>query len=174
MEVTLELGARMAILGGLAPDAAAGRKLCEETLASGRPRELFLANVESQGGGRERFLSMLGAYRSPWRGEILAEELPATEAYIARIDAGKVGRAGVTLGVGRDRTEDTVSPTAGVEFHRKAGERVRKGEPVMSVWAKDEAALAAALPALAEAVEYSPNPPPPRKLILKEIGAREG
>jgi pyrimidine-nucleoside phosphorylase len=122
--------------------------------------------VESQGGDRERFLSMLGVYRSSCRGEILARE----DACIARIDAWKVGHAGVILGVGRNRTEDRVSPTAGVEFHHKAGERVRKGESVMSVWAKDESSLAAALPVLAEAVEYSREPPSPRKLILKEIG----
>jgi hypothetical protein len=40
----------------------------------------------------------------------------------------------------------------------------------MIVWGKDPASLEAALPGLAAAVEYSPTPPPKRKLILKEIG----
>jgi pyrimidine-nucleoside phosphorylase len=166
MEVTLELGARMAILGGKAKDPEEGKALCREALKSGRPRELFLTNIESQGANRESFLAMLGTFRSPFRGEVKARE----DAYISRIDAWEVGHAGVTLGVGRNRIEDTVSPGAGLEFHRKSGALVRKGEPVMSVWAQDEESLKAALPALEAAVEYSPVPPSPRRLVLKEIG----
>jgi pyrimidine-nucleoside phosphorylase len=76
----------------------------------------------------------------------------------------------VVLGVGRNRTEDQVSPTAGIEFLRKRGSAVKKGDVLMTVWGKDEASLEAALPRLAEAVEYSESAPAERKLVLKEIG----
>jgi pyrimidine-nucleoside phosphorylase len=167
MEVTLELAARMAVLGGKAPDAAAGRRLCEEALAGGKPRELFLANIKSQGGNPEQFLEMRGTYRSPHRAEIKAAE----DGYISRIDAWQIGHAGVGLGVGRNRTTDPVSPTAGIEFHRKGGDGVKKGDTIMTVWAQDDASLTAALPSLAAAVEYSKRPPAKRTLILKEIGS---
>jgi pyrimidine-nucleoside phosphorylase len=165
MELTLELAARMAVLGGKAVTAAEGRSLCENTIASGKPRELFLTNIKSQGGDVDKFLSLLGNYRSPYRAEIRA----AQDGYISRIDAWKTGHAGIGLGVGRNRTEDPVSPTAGIEFHRKRGDKVRRGEPVMSVWGKDRASLDAALPQLAAAVEYAQDRPAERKLILKEI-----
>ncbi|MDR3122503.1 MAG: thymidine phosphorylase, partial [Treponema sp.] len=109
MEVTLELAARMALLGGKAKDAAEGRRLCEEALASGKPRELFLANIAAQGGDVGKFLALRGAWRTPAGAEIRAEKA----GYISRIDAWKVGHAGIDLGVGRNRTEDSVSPTAG-------------------------------------------------------------
>jgi pyrimidine-nucleoside phosphorylase len=166
MEVSLELAARMAVLGGKAKDAGAGRKLCEEALAGGKPRELFLANIKSQGGDPEEFLKLKGSYRSPYRGEITA----ARDGYISRIDAWKIGHAGVGLGVGRNRTEDPVSPTAGIQFVKKSGDAVRRGEAIMIVWGKDEKSLEAALPRLAEGVEYASAPPPARNLILKEIG----
>jgi pyrimidine-nucleoside phosphorylase len=165
MEVTLELGARMLTLGGKAAGSAGGRKLCIEALKSGKPRELFLRNIKSQGGDPERFLSMVGTYRSPYQGEIRSSR----EGCISRIDAWKVGHAAVGLGVGRNRSGETVSPTAGIEFHRKEG-AVKAGDLIMTVWGKDQAALDAALPGLAEAVEYSEGPPIPVKLILKEIG----
>jgi pyrimidine-nucleoside phosphorylase len=165
MELSLELAARMLVLGGKAKDAGTAKKLCEESLAGGKPRELFLANIKSQGGNPEEFLSLKGSYRSPYRAEIRAPE----DAYISRIDAWKTGHAGVGLGVGRDRTEDPVSPTAGIQFLKKSGAKVSRGEPVMIVWGKDEAGLEAALPGLSGAVEYSPLPPAKKNLILKEI-----
>ncbi|MDR2370107.1 MAG: thymidine phosphorylase [Treponema sp.] len=165
MEVTLELASRMAVLGGKAADAAEGRKICAEALAGGKPRELFLANVKSQGGDPDKLLSLRGGYRSPFKGEIKA----ARGGFISRIDAYAAGRAGIDLGVGRNRTEDPVSPAAGVEFHRKSGAAVKEGDLLMTVWGKDEDGLKAALPLLAEAVEYSTAAPEARPLVLKEI-----
>jgi pyrimidine-nucleoside phosphorylase len=165
MEVTLELAARMLILGGKAKDAAQGRTICEEALAGGKPRELFLQNITSQGGDVKKFLGMRGSYRSQFSAEIKA----AQGGYISRIDAWKIGHAGVGLGVGRNRTEDPVSPTAGIQFFRKRGAAIKQGDPIMRVWGKDQASLEAALPQLAEAVEYSKDPPGKRTLILKEI-----
>jgi len=165
MEVTLELAARMVVLGGKAKDPKEGRKICEAALAGGKPRELFLQNVKSQGGNPEELLKMRGNYRSEFTADLHAEK----EAFISRIDAWKVGHASVQLGVGRNRTEDSVCPTAGVEFHKKRGDAVKKGDRIMSVWAADKAGLDNALPMLAQAVEYSLTAPSARNLILKEI-----
>jgi pyrimidine-nucleoside phosphorylase len=174
MEVTLELAARMLVLGGKAGDSAEGRAICEEAVAGGKPRELFLANINSQGGDSEKFLALRGNYRSPHRAEIRAagEGASGETRWVSRIDAWKIGHAAVGLGVGRNRTEDQVSPTAGIQFHKKRGDPVKKGDLLMTVWGRDEASLDAALPRLAEAVEYSPAPPPARKLILKEISSK--
>jgi pyrimidine-nucleoside phosphorylase len=167
MELTLELAARMTMLGGKVKDAAEGRTLCERALAGGRPRELFLANIERQGGDVKKFLSMIGTYRSPYSAEICASR----DGFIARIDAWKTGHAGVGLGVGRNRAGDAVSPTAGIVFHRKRGAAVKKGDAIMTVWGKDAASLDAALPELTGAVEYTSDAPVERRgLILKEIG----
>ncbi|MDR1058341.1 MAG: thymidine phosphorylase [Treponema sp.] len=165
MEVTLELAARMAVLGGKAEDSARGRELCEKALAGGKPRDLFLKNIQSQGGDPCKFLELKGKYRSKFEAQIKAPR----EGYISRIDAWKVGHAAVQLGVGRNRTGDKVSPTAGAAFHARAGARVAAGDPVMTLWAANAEGLAAALPSLEEAVEYSDRPPAPRKLILKEV-----
>jgi pyrimidine-nucleoside phosphorylase len=77
----------------------------------------------------------------------------------------------VELGVGRNRTEDPVSPTAGLQFIKKGGDAVKKGDPIITVWAKDAASLAAAIPQIEDAVEYGPSAPPRRKLVLKEIAS---
>jgi pyrimidine-nucleoside phosphorylase len=168
MEVTLELAARMAILGGKAKTSKEGRRLCEDALASGKPRELFLQNVKSQGGDPVQLLELRGNYRS----KITAEIKAAESGFVSRIDAWKIGHASVQLGVGRNRTEDKVCPTAGVQFHAKRGNSVTAGDTIMTVWAATEEGLKASLPQLIDAVEYSSRAPKDRKLIFKEITAR--
>jgi pyrimidine-nucleoside phosphorylase len=184
MEVTLELAGRMAVLGGKAKDAAAGRALCEECIAGGRPRELFLQNVQSQGGDPAQLLELRGTWRSPISAKVRvpaagafaanAVKNAASPLYIRRIDAWKVGHAAVALGVGRNRTEDPVSPTAGIQFHHKSGAAVQAGDPVMTVWSATEEGLAAALSQLEAAVEYGAEAPPERKLVLAEISSEAG
>jgi pyrimidine-nucleoside phosphorylase len=166
MEVTLELAARMAVLGGKAPDAAEGRLLCERSLTGGRPRELFLRNVESQGGDVKKLLELRGNYRSPIKAEVRAKR----SGFIARIDARKIGRASTLLGVGRGSVTDAVSPTAGFQFHAKRGSAVKSAERLATVWASDEDGLVRALPLAEDAVEYAAAPPPEKQLILKEVG----
>jgi pyrimidine-nucleoside phosphorylase len=165
MEVTLALTAEMAVLGGKAKNTAEGRKICEEAIAGGKPKQLFLDNIKYQGGDLDKFLELRGNYRSPHKAEVLSTR----KGFISRIDAWKIGQAGVFLGVGRNRTEDSVSPTAGVQFHKKSGAEVDKGEAIMTFWGKDAASLKTALPQLEAAVEYSDIPPAERILVLKEI-----
>lgn len=169
MELSLALASRMLVLGGKAKSAEEGIALCEAALATGRPRQRFLDNIASQGGDVPRLLAMRGRYRST----CLAEVRAAQDGYLARIDAFKVGQAGVLLGAGRNRTEDTVSPSAGIQFLGKRGFLVKAGTALMTVYARDEKGLAAALPLLSSAVTYSSSPPPKRTLVLKEVSSRE-
>jgi pyrimidine-nucleoside phosphorylase len=163
--LTVELGVRMALLGGKVDTVAQGRELCEETLASGKPLEIFLQNVAAQGGDVKQLRAMRDVYRSPFMDTVCA----AQSGYIARIDARKVGQAAVVLGVGRDRASDTVSPDAGVYLIHKSGDKVDQGDEVMQVWGKDRASLDAALPQLEAAIEYSPTQPSKPSLVLKQL-----
>jgi pyrimidine-nucleoside phosphorylase len=155
----------MVILAGLASEPVGARKRCEAVIASGKARELFMANVTSQGGDPVKLASLRGSYRSPFSATVKAQRT----GFIARIDALEIGSAGVELGVGRNRTEDRVSPDVGVYFHRKSGDAVNSGDTIMEVWGKDRTSLEAALPRLASAVSYSDSRPAPRILVRKEI-----
>jgi len=165
MDITMKLAAQMAVLGNKAKDPGEGQRLCEKVLATGQPRELFLKNIESQGGSAKEVLELRGKYRSPIHAELRVKQ----GAYISRIDAWKIGHAAVNLGVGRNRTEDKVSPTAGLQFFAKRGAKVNLGDILVKVWAADEAGLQAALPQIEKAFEYSDEPPARRTLVLKEV-----
>jgi len=165
MEVTLVLASEMLVLGGKAKDRIEGKKLCEEVIKNGKAKELFLKNIESQGGNIKQFLEMRENYRSSHKAEIKADK----NGFISQINAWEIGKAGVLLGVGRDKTQDLVSPVAGIEFHKKSGEIVKKGEVIMTVYGKDDTSLEIAIPQIEKAVTYSNDPPSTRTLVLKEI-----
>jgi thymidine phosphorylase len=73
------------------------------------------------------------------------------------------------LGAGRSRKEDPVSPSAGAVCLRKPGDEVADGEPLLVLYADDEARVPAALAAVEGAVEIGPEPPAPRPLIVERI-----
>jgi len=165
MEVTLRLAAWMLVIGGKAKDVEEGIALCEKSLGSGGPRELFLANVRSQGGDVDRMLALRGNYRSGHRFELRAP----SSGYVTAIDAWKIGLASVYLGVGRNTAADSVSPDVGLLFERKSGDRVDRGDLVAVVHGKDEASLAAARPLVEAALSIGPTAPAKRSLIIREI-----
>ena len=80
-----------------------------------------------------------------------------------------MGIAGVYLGVGRNKTEDTVCPDAGFILYNKEGDFVKKGDVIMDIYGKDENCLVPAKELVSKAVSYSQNKPDIKKLVYKEI-----
>jgi len=167
MEVTYRLGGWMLVAGGLASSVEEGVKSCERAIASGKARELFMANVRSQGGDPERMLALRGSWRSGHSFELRS---PAS-GFVTAIDAYKIGLAGVNLGVGRNTTADPVYPDVGFVFERKTGDEVRKGDRICRVYGKDAASLEAARSLVESSLAVGPERAPRRPLIVKEISA---
>jgi pyrimidine-nucleoside phosphorylase len=168
MELTLRLGAWMLVVSGLAQSVGEGEARCAEALASGRALELFLANLRRQGGDVDRMFELRGRYRSEHSAALKA---PAS-GWLSRVDAWKIGLAGVDLGVGRNRTEDRVSPDVGFVFEKRRGDKVTAGDLVATLYGASEAGLASALRLAEQALEVSPSPQPVSRLIIEELSSR--
>jgi len=165
MELTYHLGAWMLVLGGICKDLAEGCARCEEAVASGSALDRFYRNVLRQGGN----LGELTTRRNIWRSAFVQEITAEASGYIASLDALRIGLASVHLGVGRNRTEDTVSPVAGLVFEKKRGDKVRQGERIALMYGKDEACLEPARSLVLDAIAISSEPPAPSPLIIEEI-----
>ncbi len=168
MELTLALAIKMITLGAelkgevISEDEALKR--CNEVINNGKALELFMQNVADQGGNPEKLLSQIGKKRSPFNTRLIAEQ----DGYLS-IDAYKMGIAGVYLGVGRNKTEDSVCPDAGFILYSKEGDFVKKGDAIMEIYGKDEDCLIPAKELVSKAVTYSQNKPDIKKLVYKEI-----
>jgi pyrimidine-nucleoside phosphorylase len=148
MEVTYALGVEMLLLVGAAADAPTARRMLEESVVSGLALETFGRIIEAQGGNRAvvddpGLLPQAGAvevYRAPRSG------------LVAQIEPRRVGRAILELGGGRVRIEDQIDPAVGFVITAKPGDQVRAGDPIASVFARDDASAATGLAALDEAI----------------------
>ena len=148
MEVTYALGCEMLLLVGAAKDARDARQRLEESVRSGRALETFGRIIEAQGGNRAvvddpALLPQAGAvevYRAPRSG------------VVAAVEPRRIGRGILELGGGRVRIEDRVDHAVGFVVTVKPGDEVREGDPIASVFARDEAGVRGGLAALGEAI----------------------
>ncbi len=164
MEETYALGAQMLVLGNIAQNYEEGLKLCKDAVSSGKAMEHFLKNISQQGGNPDEVQKQAGKRRSEFRTELKAKQ----DGYIF-IDAYKTGIAGVSLGVGRNKTTDSVCGDAGMIIHQHSGAKVKKGDVIMEVFGKDEECLSPALSILDSAVEYSETQKERNPLIYKTL-----
>jgi len=132
--------------------------------------QVFYRNIELQGGDLNALSKLRGTWRSPFFYEVRAEK----DGVLTLLDAREIGMAGIYLGVGRNRTEDTVSPTAGFIFDKKRGDVVRKGERIVTMYGKDEQSLGAAIPFVERSlsIEQGSNQPgayPSNSILLHSL-----
>jgi pyrimidine-nucleoside phosphorylase len=165
VDVSLELAARMLVLGKVADDIAAAETQIRNAIASGAGLERFRQIIEGQGGDPK----VVDDYsRMPHVGD--RHVVAAGRAgYVAGVDAELVGRASVALGAGRDRVEDSVDPAVGIMVVAKPGEKVNAGDPVLELHYRDRARLEAAIALATRAIVIGDQAPAARRLVVGEV-----
>ena len=165
IDISVDLAARMLVLGGAASVYTDGARLAHDAIRSGAALERFRAIVAEQGGD-VRVLDDYGRFaRAPRQHLVRA---PRT-GFVTAIDAHLVGRASVALGAGRDRVDDAVDPAVGIVVQLKPGDRVQAGEAVLELHYDDPRRLETALPLVEQALLVGDGPPPIRPLIAEEV-----
>ncbi len=139
MEVTLVLGGTMVWLGKKAATIEEGMKLCLSAIWSGKAYEKFLECVRQQGGD-PAILEQPDRYPAP----LFSHEVAAsTDGTVAGFDTRRIGMLAVELGAGRTRIDDPIDPKAGMMFHRKIGDEVKKGDSLVTLFTDRKDALEA-------------------------------
>ena len=165
IDVSVELAARMLVLGKVAPDLAAATQQVHNAIASGAGLERFRQIIEGQGGDPK----VVDDYqRMP---HVADRHIVAASraGFVIAVDAELVGRASVALGAGRDRVEDPVDPAVGIMVVAKPGDAVRAGAPVLELHYRDRGRLEAAIRLTGQAITIGDEPPAPRRLIVGEV-----
>jgi pyrimidine-nucleoside phosphorylase len=165
LTVSVELAARMLVLGGIVPTRAEAERRVLAAIGSGEGLERLGRIIENQGGDRRVIDDYSLFPAAPERHLVMATRA----GYISRLDAELVGRASVALGAGRDRVEDPVDPAVGLMVLRKPGDHVTAGEPLLELHYRDTPRLDAALALVHAAVVVDDEPPSILPLLVGEV-----
>jgi pyrimidine-nucleoside phosphorylase len=161
-EFALELAS---LIVSLASNGQTSRSDVDRALHSGKALGTLRRMIEAQGGNTSAFddrshlptARLQSVYSSP------------ADGWLARIDALSIAHACMLLGAGRERKGDAVDLSVGVVLQAKVGDRVSRGEPLVTLHANDEPRLRQAEHAVEEAIGVSPRAVEPPPLILERL-----
>lgn len=154
VELSLELGSWMLVLGQRAASHEQARELLTTALANGAAWAKFLEFIGAQGGDikavqqKELALAPLAiAYKAPASG------------FIEAIDARAIGVAAMKLGAGRETKDSAIDLGAGIYLHKTAGDKIEPGDTILTLYTSDPGQTENAFELIENAVQISVEPP---------------
>ncbi|MBR3198547.1 MAG: thymidine phosphorylase [Bacilli bacterium] len=126
-ELVIRLSSLMISLSKNIPLEEATKQV-EENLYNGKGYEKFKEWVEAQNG------DINSIEVSQKTKEIVSEK----DGYIKRIDALKIGKLARELGAGRLTKEDIINFKVGIVLNKKVGDKVEKGEKLLTIYYEDK------------------------------------
>jgi pyrimidine-nucleoside phosphorylase len=164
--LTLELCSWMFYLGERTRTVLEGYHLAEEMITSGKALNKFRELIEIQGGDPQVIDYPSRLPHAMHRVTVHAK----AEGFVTAMDCERIGIAGVMLGGGRQKKEDSVDPAVGIVLNRKVGQYVQKNDTLCFVHYNSDANLDEVLGLLQSAYVIGPHlPVEPRPLIHRVI-----
>jgi pyrimidine-nucleoside phosphorylase len=167
-DLSVELSAWMFYLGERTESLGDGRQLAQSMIVGGQALETFKRGIELQGGD-PRVVDepqRLPAARSSV--DVISEK----GGYISGTHCEHFGTALAMLGGGREKKEDAIDPGVGIEFHKRIGDAVKKGESLATIHYNADAKIGEARTMVATSYFVGPEAPrEKRPLIRRIIGA---
>jgi pyrimidine-nucleoside phosphorylase len=165
-DLSLELSAWMFFLGERTPSVEEGRRLAETMVASGQALEKFRQGIRLQGGDDR----VIDDYSRLPQASHKADVTAAHSGYLAATNCMDFGIALAMLGGGRETKEDRIDHGVGLEFHKRIGDRVEKGEPLVAIYYNSAAKLDEAKSRIAAGFVFSDAKVPEKKLVRRLVG----
>ncbi len=165
LEVSLLLGARMLMTGGLAADEEDARNQLLDALRTGRGLQKLAEMIAAQGGDPRvcEDVTLLP------QASIQLPVPVAKGAYLQGMDAQAIGLAAQHLGAGRLSKEDVIDPAVGLVMHHRIGDYVAAGEAVATIHANDARKAEEAARKVMDALIWGDHSVPPAKLLYASI-----
>ena len=157
VELTIALAREMLDAAGR-PDAD-----IEAALKDGRAMDKWREMIREQGGDPDAPLPV-----AKHQEDVVADR----DGILTDLDALKVGVASWRLGAGRARKEDPVQAGAGIEIFARPGDKVTKGQTLLTLHTDTPDRFARALESLEGTVTIGDDAPAPRDSVVLERIAR--
>jgi len=164
-EHCLTVAAHMLVLSGKASDEVEGCQMAEKAIVEGRAWDKFVELVNAQGGD----VSFVEHPEKLPRAALIETVSAPRSGYLSGINARIIGETAVTLGAGRERIEDPIDHSVGIEILHNVGDQVASGEALFIVHARREDELIEARQQILAAHSWSDTPVEPLPLFYGVI-----
>jgi pyrimidine-nucleoside phosphorylase len=133
-ELVMTLGSQMVVVGGKAKDLEEARALLEKAIQDGSALESFRTFLENQDGDGSVVDDVSKLPQSKYQVALPAE----SSGFVTEIVANEMGVASMMLGAGRQTKDDDIDLSVGLVLHKKVGDRVDEGEPLLTIHSNRE------------------------------------
>ncbi len=157
----LTVGAEMLLLAGVAGGTQEAQESLRELLKSGQAVAKLADLIAAQGGDTAPIEdpTLLPC------AEIAHLVASPTEGYLSELDAMEVALAAMELGAGREKKGDPIDLAVGVVLHKKIGDRVDRGEGLLTIHAQSRKDAERAEQRLLAACAWHNEPVAPPELV---------
>jgi pyrimidine-nucleoside phosphorylase len=164
-DLSIELSAWMFYLGERTKSLEEGRRLAETLIANGQAREKFQQGIKLQGGDERVIEEPQRLPKARSQVEVYSE----SDGYVTGTNCEHFGTALAMLGGGREKKEDAIDPGVALEFHKRIGDPVKKGETLATIHYNAEAKLAEAKSMIAASYLIALEPPREKPRLIRRI-----
>ncbi|OEK75145.1 pyrimidine-nucleoside phosphorylase [Staphylococcus equorum] len=133
-ELVMTLGSQMVVVGGKAKDLEEARALLEKAIQDGSALESFRTFLENQDGDGSVVDDVSKLPQAKYQVALPAE----SSGFVTEIVANEMGVASMMLGAGRQTKDDDIDLSVGLVLHKKVGDRVDEGEPLLTIHSNRE------------------------------------
>lgn len=133
-ELCVTLGSQMVYLAGKAPSIEEARTKLQEAIRNGAALEKLKVFLAAQGGDASVVDDPSKLPQAKYVFDLEAQQ----DGYVVEIVADEIGTAAMLLGAGRATKESAIDLAVGLMLRRKVGDSVKKGEPLVTVYANSE------------------------------------
>lgn len=158
-ELTLELARVMLELAGLDP------RLAEQQLNNGAALQKFKDIVGAQGGDVSALDDLERLPTARRREPVVAQ----ASGFVTSMDTRGLGMAAVMLGAGRQKTDDLIDPSVGIEMNVRLGERVEEGD-ILAFVHHNDSGFTQTSTRIKASIEIGSEARPQSPLVIERIG----
>lgn len=167
LELSLTLGSHILHMSGRSTNLEEAREILKGLLDSGEALKKLAEMIEAQGGNPEVVNNVKLLPQAEKQQVIECWQ----DGYLKIEDAQALGLAAMLLGAGRATKEDKIDLAVGLKIHAKTGQRVKQGQPLLTLHYNDESKVEDAIATVQSALKIYSVPVPAPNLIYGIVTA---
>jgi pyrimidine-nucleoside phosphorylase len=164
-ELCMVLSGWMFLAGKRVKNLDEGRALAEQMISTGKAKAKFREMISLQQGDPAALddpsLLPCAMYQ--------ADMASPSEGFVSSMMVEQIGTAGVLLGGGREKKEDSVDPAVGIIVRKKLGDKVSAGDALCTVHYNSADCLERAWPLILSSYQITAEPPAQRPPLVRRL-----